>query len=114
MLKQKKKITHLLSELLHYVLEIDPQKVTITIEDLEGRTQVTVDGIDAQRDQACTEGEFSLNTSGRNELKDYYSGLAGEESLSPCDLRIVEMMVDGGHIESSDSGTRLTVWWTHE
>ena len=115
MLKQRKKIAHLLSELLHYVLEAEPQKVTITIEDLEDRIQVTVEDIGAQRDvQECTEGESFLNTSGRNELRDYYSGLAGEESLGPCNLRIGGMMVDGGHIEPCDSGTRLTVWWKQE
>jgi hypothetical protein len=115
MLKQKTKIAHLLGELLHYVLEAEPQKVTITIEDLEDRIQVTVEDIGAERGvQECAEGESLLNLSGRNELRDYYSGLAGEESLGPCNLRIVGMMVDGGHIETCDTGTKLTVWWKQE
>jgi hypothetical protein len=114
-LKQKTKIAHLLGELLHYVLEAEPQKVTITIEDLADRIQVTVEDIGAQRDAAeCTQGESFLNLAGRNELREYYSGLAGEESLGPCNLRIVGMMVDGGHIETCASGTRLTVWWEQD
>ena len=104
-----------MGELLHYVLEAEPQKVTITIEDLEDKIQVTVEDVGAQRDaDECLEGESFLNTSGRNELRDYYSGLAGEESLGPCNLRIVGMMVDGGHIEPCDAGTKLTVWWKPE
>ena len=115
MLKQKKKIAHLLGELLHYVLEAEPQKVTITIEDLQDRIQVTVEDTGAQRDaKECREGESLLNISGHNEMRDYYSGLAGEESLGPCNLRIVGMMVDGGHVEACESGTKLTVWWQQE
>jgi hypothetical protein len=115
MLKQKKKIAHLMGELLHYVLEAEPQKVTITIEDLQDRIQVTVTDIGGQRNtQECLEAESCLKSSGHNELRDYYSGLAGEESLGPCNLRIVSMMVDGGHIETNESGTLLTVWWKQE
>ena len=35
MLKQKQKITHLIDELLHYVLETEPGNVVITIQDWE-------------------------------------------------------------------------------
>ena len=115
MLREKHKITHLLGELVAYALECEPQKVTITIEDLADRIQVTVEDAGAQRDQnACQQGERMLNLSGRNELREYYSGLAGEETLGPCNLRIVGMMVDGGHIESHETGTRVTVWWERE
>ena len=115
MLKEKQKITHLLGELVPYVLASEPQKVTITIEDLEDVIQVTVEDVGRDRDEnACREAERLLNRSGRNELKDYYSGLAGEESLGPCNLRIVSLMVDGGTIEQSECGTRITVWWKRE
>jgi hypothetical protein len=115
MLKEKQKITHVLGELVSYVLACEPQKVTIAIEDLKDVIQVTVEDTGAQRDEnACRQAERFLNSSGRNELKDYYSGLAGEEHLGPCNLRIVGMMVDGGSIEQSGSATRITVWWKQE
>ena len=115
MLKEKQKITHLLGELVPYVLASEPQKVTITIEDLEDVIQVTVEDLGKDRDEnACREAEQLLNRAGRNELKDYYSGLAGEESLGPCNLRIVSLMVDGGTIEQGECGTRITVWWKRE
>ena len=115
MLKEKQKIAHLLSELVSYTLACEPQKVTITIEDLTDVIQVTVEDMGAQRDEnACRQAQRFLNSSGRNELKDYYSGLAGEESLGPCNLRIVGMMVDGGSIEQSECGTRIVVWWKRE
>ena len=115
MLKEKQKITHLLGELVSYALACEPQKVTITIEDLEDVIQVTVEDVGAQIDaKECRQAEDFLNISGRNELRDYYSGLAGEEHLGRCDLRIVGMMVDGGHIETGESGTKLTVWWEQE
>jgi hypothetical protein len=115
MLREKQKIAHLLGELVSYALEGQPQKVTITIEDLRDMIQITVEDVGAQRDeQACRQAEGLLNIADRNELKDYYSGLAGEESLEPCNLRLVGMMVDGGSIEQSASGTRLTVWWERE
>ena len=115
MLREKHKIAHLLGELVPYALEGKPQKVTITIEELADRIQVTVEDVGAQRDETeCRQAECFLNTSDRDELKDYYSGLAGEESLGPCNLRIVGMMVDGGCIEPGESGTRLTVWWKQE
>lgn len=115
MLREKHKIAHLLGELVPYALESEPQKVTITIEDLGDRIQIAVEDVGAERDaQACQEAECFLNTSGRNEMSEYYSGLAGEVALGPCNLRIVGMMVDGGHVERCPSGTRLTVWWERE
>jgi len=115
MLKEKQKIAHLLGELVPYALACEPQKVTIAIEDLTDVIQVTVEEIGPQRDEnECRQAERLLNSSGRNELKDYYSGLAGEESLGPCDLRIVGMMVDGGSIERSERGTRIVVWWKRQ
>ena len=115
MLKEKQKIAHLLGELVSFVLAGEPQKVTITIEDLADVIRITVEDMGAQRgENACLEAERLLNFSDRIELRDYYSGLAGEESLGPCDLRIVGMMVDGGSIEQSECGTRITVWWKRE
>jgi hypothetical protein len=112
MLHQKQKITHLLGELLHYVLEVEPQKVSIEIEDLGDRVQITVEETGARKSEnECQEAECFLNAPRRSELQDYYSGLAGEETVGPCDLRIVRMMVDGGCVEPSESGTRISVWW---
>jgi hypothetical protein len=115
MLHQKQKITHLLGELLHYVLEVEPQKVSIEIEDLGDRVQITVEETGARKSEnECQEAECFLNAPRRSELQDYYSGLAGEESVGPCDLRIVRMMVDGGCIEPSESGVKISVWWKQE
>jgi hypothetical protein len=115
MLREKHKIAHLLGELVPYALESEPQKVTITIEDLADKIQITIEDVGAQRDEyECQQAGQFLKASGRNELKDYYSGLAGEDPLGPCNLRIVGMMVDGGCVEQSECGTRLTVWWKRE
>jgi hypothetical protein len=115
MLTEKKKIAHLLGELVPYALESEPQKVTITIEDLGERIQVTVEDAGTTRDVVeCLDAECLFNVGGHSELRDYYTGLAGEESLGPCNLRIVGMMVDGGHIEQNETGTKLTVWWERE
>jgi hypothetical protein len=115
MLHQKQKITHLLDELLQYVLEVEPQRVTIEIEDQTDRVQITVAETGARKsDRECEQAECFLNTPQRSELQDYYSGLAGEESVGPCDLRIVRMMVDGGCIEPTESGLKISVWWKQE
>jgi hypothetical protein len=115
MLTEKKKIAHLLGELVPYALESEPQKVTITIEDLGEKIQITVEDAGNKRDVAeCLDTECLFNVGRHNELKDYYTGLAGEESLGPCNLRIVGMMVDGGHVEQNERGTKLTVWWKRE
>ena len=115
MLHQKQKITHLLDELLQFVLEAEPQKVTIEIEDLADQSRITVEAIGARRnDRACQQAQCFLNGPRRSELQDYYSGLAGEEAVGPCDLRIVRMMVDGGCIEPSESGVKISVWWKQE
>lgn len=115
MLHQKQKIARLLEELLQFVLEVEPQKVSIEIEDLGDRVQVTVAETGARKsDRECQEAECFLNAPQRAELRDYYSGLAGEEAFNPCDLRIVRMMVDGGCIEPSESGVKVSVWWKQE
>jgi hypothetical protein len=115
MLREKHKISHVISELVSYALACEPQKVTVTVEDLTDVIQVTVQDEGAQRDEEeCRQAERSLGSAGRNELKDYYSGLAGEEHLGSCDLRIVGMMVDGGSVERGEAGTRITVWWKQE
>ena len=115
MLHQKQKITHLLDELLQYALEAEPQKVTIEIEDLVDRVKIDLETIgDRRGDRECQEAQCFLNGPRRSELQDYYSGLAGEEAVGPCDLRIVRMMVDGGCIEPSESGIKMSVWWKQE
>lgn len=115
MLHQKLKITRLLDELLQFVLVAEPQKVSIEIEDLGDRVQITVEEIGARKSvHECREAESFLNAPQRSELRDYYSGLAGEEEISPCDLRIVRMMVDGGSIEPSESGMKVSVWWKQD
>jgi hypothetical protein len=112
MLHQKQKIMHLLDELLKYALQTEPQKVTIEIEDLGDQVRITVREIGTRRNEReCQEAQCFLNAPRRSELQDYYSGLAGEDAVAPCDLRIVRMMVDGGCIEPSESGMQITVWW---
>lgn len=115
MLHQKQKITHLLNELLQFVLEAEPQKVSIEIEDLGDRVQITMSETGARKSaHECQEATCFLNTPQRSEMADYYSGLAGEESLGPCDLSIVRLMVDGGTIEPSESGIKIFVWWKQD
>ncbi len=115
MLKQKTKIVGLLDELLNFALLAEPQKVTFAIEDLGERIQITVQDIGSQiGERECRQAERYLNAPRRNELADYYGGLAGKESCALCDLRVVGMMVDGGRIETDDAGTRITVWWKPE
>lgn len=115
MITEKQKIAHLLGELVPYVLESEPQKVTITIEDLGEKIQITVEDSGKKRDATeCLSAESLFNIREHDQFKDYYSGLAGEELLGPCNLRIVGMMVDGGHIEHDAAGTKLTVWWKRE
>ena len=115
MLHQKTKIAHLLEELLQYALVAEPQRVTVEIEDLADQVRITVETIGTRRSvQECQQAECFLNAPRRSELQDYYSGLAGEESVGPCDLRIVRMMVDGGCIEPSESRTRISVWWKQD
>ncbi|MBN1259303.1 MAG: sensor histidine kinase [Anaerolineae bacterium] len=115
MFKEKQKIVHVLDELLNYALRSNPQKVTITIEELEDRVQITVEdaGIELT-DRECQDVARFLNTPRRNEMREYYGGLAGEETLHPRNLRIVGMMVDGGQLESCEGGGRLSIWWKTE
>ena len=115
MLHQKQKITHLLNELLQYVLTAEPQTVRIEIEDLGDQVRITIEETGARRSAGeCRQAECFLNAPRRSELQDYYSGLAGEEAVGPCDLRIVRMMVDGGCIEPSESGMKVSVWWKQD
>ena len=43
MLREKQKIVHLLDELVQCALQSHPQKVTITIEELADKVQITVE-----------------------------------------------------------------------
>ncbi|MBC8446231.1 MAG: hypothetical protein H8D78_00635 [Chloroflexi bacterium] len=115
MLKQKRKIVRLLDELLYYALQADPRKVVVTIEGLADETRITVEDDGTRRDEEeCQQAECIMNAPCRNEMKDYYSGLAGEKTITLCRLRIVGMMIEGGRVESGDEGTRVSVWWGQE
>ncbi len=112
MIKNKQKIIHILGELLNFGLRNQPQKVTITIEELEDRVEIALASPDIQASpQECREMERLLNMPLRDELRDYYSGLAGEEALALHNLRMVGMMVDGGRLEHCAEGGRLVIWW---
>ncbi|MBN1937447.1 MAG: hypothetical protein JW934_22510 [Anaerolineae bacterium] len=115
MLKQRQRISHLMDELLHYVLENEPQKITITIDDLTDRVQMSIEYADtAYSEREYRRVEQLLNTPQRSELRDYYGGLVGEEDCGACNLRVVRMLIDGGHIEPTEQGARLTVWWKQD
>jgi hypothetical protein len=115
MLHQKQKITRLLDELLQYALQAEPQKVIIEIEDTTDQVRITVNEIGARlSERECQQAQCFLSAPRRSELQDYYSGLAGEEAIGPCNLRLVRMMVDGGCIEPTESGTQISVWWKQE
>ena len=115
MLRQKQKIIHVLDELLNYALKDQPRKVMITIEDLDDKVKITLEDEGAQVDALeCREAQAMLNAPHRNELSEYYGGLAGEESFGTCSLRLVRLMVDGGTVEVCGPGMRLSVWWEQE
>ncbi|NBD35895.1 MAG: hypothetical protein GVY30_07835 [Chloroflexi bacterium] len=115
MLREKQKIIRVMDELLNYMLRSHPAEITITIEELPDRVQMTVEDIGVQLSEAdCREAQRLLNSPRHNEMQDYYGGLAGEESLYPQNLRIVGMMVDGGRLENCEGGTRLSIWWETE
>jgi len=114
-LRDKQKIVRVLNELLTYAISEDPQKVTITIEEIDDRMQITIEDIGIQlSERECEIAERVLNTPRRNEMRSYYGGLLGEETLYPHNLRIVGMMVDGGRLDACEGETRLSVWWTSD
>lgn len=115
MLREKQKIIHVMDELLNYMLRTHPAKITITIEELPDRVQMTVEDNGLKMSEAdCREAQRFLNAPRHNEMQDYYGGLAGEDSLYPHNLRIVGMLVDGGCLENCQGGTRLSIWWEIE
>ena len=84
MLKEKQKIIHVLDELLNYALRSHPQKVTITIEELPDRVKITLEDIGLHMSESeCREVEKLLNTPVHKEMRYYYGGLAGEETIFP-------------------------------
>jgi hypothetical protein len=115
MLSEKSKIESLIGELLHYALQSEPRKVVIAIEDLGDRIAITMEDDGAPRGESeRRKAERYLNAPHRNELSEYYSGLVGEETCAPCNLRMVGMIVDGGKVDQGEPGTRLSVWWKHK
>ena len=115
MIKHGRKIINLLDELLHYALQANPQKVVVTVECLPDKVSITMEDDGAQRsEEECRQAECILNEHCLNEMEDYYSGLAGEETVGLARLRIVGMMVDGAQIACGDEGTRFSVWWAQK
>ena len=115
MIKHKRRIANLLDELLNYALQSDPQKVVATIERLGDEVRITVEDDGVPRcEEERRQAEDILNAPCRNEMKDYYAGLVGEETIGVCRLRIVGMMVDGARVEAGEEGTRVNVWWAEE
>ena len=115
MLRQKQKIIHVLDELLNYALKDHSRKVIITIEDLDDKVKITLKDEGAPvSEQECQEAQIMLNAPHRNEMADYYGGLAGEESFGTRSLRLARLMVDGGAVETCGPGMRLSVWWQQE
>ena len=115
MIKHRRKVANLPDELLRYALQSDPQKVVATIERLAGEVRITVedDGV-RRREEERRQTEDVLNAPCRNEMKDYYGGLVGEETIGLCRLRMVGMVVDGARVEASEGGTRVSVWWAEK
>jgi uncharacterized protein YuzE len=112
MLHEKNKIDSVMAELMRYVLQSHPTRVVLTVEDLGDRIRITVESHGARVSNIeCQLEQNLLNAPVPEELREYYRGLAGEETTGPCDLRVAALMVDGGAVEPIDDGMRIVVWW---
>ncbi len=112
MLREKKRIDSVLGDLMRYVLQSEPQKVAVAIEDLGDRVRIAVESSGARVSVGeCQLEQRLLNAPKHDELRDYYGGLAGEETTGSCDLRVAAMIVDGGSVEPLEDGVRIVVWW---
>ena len=110
MRSEKAKIQGIVKELMSNSLNAEASEIKVDVDRSAEKTTISVQdngkGMDANTVQQVME---LLNQPRRDELEDYYGGLAGN-SQTASGLNIVGMIVDEAKVESSlNKGTTVKV-----
>ncbi len=103
-------VGQLISEMTHYVLDADPQRMVISLhQESDGLHLAVLDSVVRTEDELDSI-RSSLNQTRRPELAGYYASLAGYDSLGSARLNLVGWQVKGADVSVSDSGTKIDIW----
>ncbi len=110
MRSEKSKIQGIVKELMSNALNADATEVKVNVKREEDKTEITVtDNGRGMEESILSQVNDLLNQPRRDELEDYYGGLAGN-SQTASGLMIVGMLVDVAQVESEpNKGTSVTV-----
>ncbi len=103
-------ILHLISEVGHYVLDADPNRMVVSLhQETDGLHLAVLD--DTKRSSEELDGiRNSLNGTARPELAGYYGSMAGYDFLGSARLDLVGWQVKHADVSATDSGTRIDLW----
>lgn len=110
MRSEKSKIQGIVKELMSNSLNAEAAEIKVEVERESGKTIITVSDNGTGMDPKTVHQVMELlNQPRRDELEDYYGGLAGN-SLTASGLSIVGMLVDEAKVESRlNKGTTVKV-----
>lgn len=101
---------HLISEVVHYILESDPNRVVVSIHlENDGFHLTILDDIE-RSDEEIENMTKSLHTARRPELEGYYGSLAGLETLGHARLNLVGWQIKHGEASRREGGSRIDLW----
>lgn len=110
MKSEKKKIQGIVKELISNSLNAEAEDVNVSVNRRAGKTIIVVKDDGKGMDEETVQRVYELlNQPRRDELEDYYGGLAGN-SMTASGLNIVGMLIDEAKVESEiNKGTKVTV-----
>ncbi|TVR67930.1 MAG: hypothetical protein EA427_12010 [Spirochaetaceae bacterium] len=100
-------ILHLIGEVGHYILEGDPQRMSINLHlEQDGFHLTILDDIE-RSDEEIGAMEASLHHTERPELAGYYGSMAGLEMVGHARLNLVGWQIHHGDVQRVEGGTRI-------
>lgn len=109
-MSRKELVLQLISELSHYIMDADPNRMVISLhQEPDGLHLAVLDSVKrspSELDAIRT----SLNSEPRPELAGYYGGMAGYDSLGAARLNIVGWRLKGADVKATESGTKIDIW----
>ncbi len=103
-------ILHLISEVGHYILDADPNRMVVSLhQEPDGLHLAVLDDTKRSVEELDVVRQ-SLNGKPRPELAGYYGSMAGYDLLGSARLDIVGWQVKHADVTQTDSGTRIDLW----
>lgn len=109
-MKRTDLLLHLISEISHYILDGDPNRMVVSLHQEEDGLHLAVFDDNSRNDEELEAIRGALKNPDRPELAGYYSSMAGYDMLGSARLDLVGWQIKAATVGRTNNGTQIDIW----